>query len=69
MDKGENLKLLLEELSQVYKRKTPKMYAVPSKVWYEPLKIRRQGKTGGCVPKKHHCRKCLSMVPSLSGDF
>lgn len=50
-------------------KQNSKMYAVPSKVWYEPLKIRRQWKTGGCVPKKHHCHKCLRMVPSLSGDF
>lgn len=44
MDKGENLKLLLEELSQVYKRKTPKCMQFPLKSSMSPLRYEGKGK-------------------------
>lgn len=44
MDKGENLKLLLEELSKVYKRKTPKYMQFPLKSGVSPLKYEGKGK-------------------------
>lgn len=44
MDNGENLKLLLEELSKVYKRKTPKYMQFPLKPGMSPLKYEGKGK-------------------------
>lgn len=44
MDNGENLKLLLEELSKVYKRKTPKYMQFPLKSGMSPLKYKGKGK-------------------------
>lgn len=44
MDKGKSLKLLLEELSQVYKSKTPKCMQFPLKSGMSPLKYKGKGK-------------------------